>query len=31
MKVEQFIALRGKGGNGTARISTDEKTLKLSW
>lgn len=29
MKVEQFIALRGKGGNGTARISTDEKNTEI--
>lgn len=29
MKVEQFIALRGKGGNGTARISTDEKSTEI--
>ncbi len=29
MKVEQFIALRGKGGNGTARISSDEKSTEI--
>ncbi len=29
MKVEQFIALRGKGGNGTARISTDDKNTEI--
>ncbi len=29
MKVEQFIALRGKGGNGTARISTDEESTEV--
>ena len=29
MKTEQFIALRGKGGNGTARISTDDKNTEI--